>query len=104
MEKDTTKKIEVEEINDKMRPSGIVVNDPNAFRPKVLPLIVILPEGANKAQQERAKVLNGYAYQFPDKWVKEKEKHLQDLEALANEPDPIENGNVKLFVGSKIPS
>ena len=103
MVKVKTDTIETEASNEVTRPSGIKVGDPNQFRPKILPLIVVLPEGASKAQIERAKVLNGYAYQFPDKWEIEKEKHLRDLEALADAPDPIENPNVRLTVGTKLP-
>lgn len=82
--------------------SGIIVNDPETFRPRVLPLIVNFPEGYNpsKAQIERAKVLNGYAYSFPQKWAVEKDKHIADLEALKDAPDPVEDPNVSLTVGT----
>jgi hypothetical protein len=103
--KETTQAPETSETSKTVtRDSGIKVNSPFDARPKVLPLIVILPEDASKAQIERAKVLNGYAYQFPDKWEKEKEKHLKDLEDLKDAPDPVEEGDVKLFVGGRIPN
>lgn len=94
------KKEVVETYEENVRPSGIVVNDPETFRPTVLPLIVVLPKDASKAQIERAKVLNGYAYQFPKKWAVEKEQHLKDLEALKDAPDPQEDENMRLSVGT----
>ena len=86
------------------RDSGIVVADINVIRPKTVPLIVTLPEGASKAQIERAKVLNGFAYQFPEKWSQRKEELIKELESLKDAPDPQEDPNVKLSVGPKIPT
>lgn len=75
--------------------SKIEVNDPLDLRPTELPLIVKLPEGASKAQQEFAKVLNAYAYQNPQKWAVKKDELIKKLESLENAPDPIE-GNLKI--------
>lgn len=100
--KETVEKTVVE--TGETRDSGIIVRDTETFRPKVLPLIVVLPEGASKAQIERAKVLNGFAYQFPDKWAARKEVLLAELEALKDAPDPVENPNApKLTVGTPVP-
>lgn len=93
----------VESEGVQTRESGIIVKDTEMFRPKVLPLVVVLPEGASKAQIERAKVLNGFAYQFPDKWNERKEILLKELEDLKNAPDPVEDPNIKLFVGTSVP-
>lgn len=111
-EKATEKKVKqadtviesAEKATEDARPSGIIVKDPETFRPKTLPLIVVLPEDASKAQIERAKVLNAYAYQFPEKWAERKEKLIKELEDLKNAPDPVENGDVKLTIGTKAPT
>lgn len=75
--------------------SKIEINDPLDLRPTELPLIVKLPEGASKAQQEFAKVLNAYAYQNPRKWAEKKGELIKKLESLENAPDPIES-NLKI--------
>jgi len=81
------------------RDSGIIVNESPLAR-KILPLIVVLPANASKAQIERAKVLNGFAYQFPAKWDVRKEALLKELEALKDAPDPVEDGDTKLTIGT----
>lgn len=87
-----------------VRDSGIEVND-YVLRPKTLPLIVRLPEGASKAQIERAKVLNAYAYSNPKGWSQKKDRLVAELEALADAPDPVEppEGAPRISVGSKLP-
>ncbi len=85
---------------------GIVVRDPQDLRPKSLPLVVTLPADASLAQVEFAKVLNGYAYSQPDKWMIEKDDRthtdefsrtavikglLTQLRELKNAPDPVAN-------------
>lgn len=77
---------------------GIIVRDINVIRPKTLPLIVELPEDASEAQKEFAKVLNGFAYQFPDKWEKRKGDLFKELVAKKNAPDPIVNPDMRLEV------
>jgi len=89
--------------------SGIIVRDPEAFRPVDLPLVVTLPNNASKAQIEYAKVLNAYAYSNPEKWKEKKDTKVLDgrtvlgliakLEALKNAPDPVQE-NVRLTVGT----
>lgn len=96
----------VDEVNtldvgaDTKRESGIIVRDINIIRPKVLPLIVEFPEGyePSLAQVERAKVLNGFAYQFPDQWEKKKAVLLAELEALKDAPDPVVDENSRLEI------
>lgn len=88
------------DINSETRDSGIIVNQ--VINRRELPLVVVLPEGANKAQVERAKILNAYAYSYPNKWEERKEELLKQLEDLKDAPDPIENPNVKLSVGPKL--
>lgn len=85
--------------------SGILVRDPEDFRPKVLPLIITFPEGYNpsKEQVRLAKVFNGFAYQFPDKWKIRKDELLKQLEDAKNAPDPVENPDVHISVGPKAP-
>ena len=93
----------VETENSNTRESGIIVNE-NTFSAKTLPLIVVLPEDASKAQIERAKVLNAYAYSNPVGWASRKEDLIKELEALKTAPDPKEDPNApKLSVGSKVP-
>jgi hypothetical protein len=65
--------------------SGIEVGDPMDLRPKKLPLVVKLPANASSAQKEYAKILNGYAYQNPEKWAKKKGVLLKRLELLADQ-------------------
>lgn len=88
---------EVEDTND-----GIVITDPETYRPSELPLVVKLPEGASLAQVEFAKVLNAYAYQNPEKWADKKEDKIgpdgkvikgliSQLKDLKNAPDPVED-------------
>ncbi len=91
------------ESNMNERESGIIVND-SPFEARKLPLIVVLPADASKAQIERAKILNAYAYSNPIGWKSRKEALLKELEALKDAPDPKENPNApKLSVGSKAP-
>ena len=91
-----------EEIENKVEDNqGIIVTDPEDFRPKDLPLIIQLPAGASKAQIEFAKVLNGYAYSNPDKWREKKDDRLVNgkkvkglltkLREKKNAPDPVSN-------------
>ncbi len=83
----------------------IVVRDPQVLRPKELPLVVELPEGASLAQQAYAKVLNGYAYKNPTKWEVKKESLIAHLRSLKNAPDPVEDPNRRLKIGSnKLPA
>lgn len=87
-----------------VRESGITVNE-NVFQPKVLPLIVNLPPDASKAQIERAKILNAYAYAQPKGWEQKKERLIKELEDLKNAPDPVEDPNApKLSVGTPVRS
>lgn len=95
---------EVEETSgDEVRESGIVVKE-STFTAEKLPLIVELPEDASKAQIARAKILNAYAYSNPVGWKSRKAHLIEELEALKDAPDPVENdGTSKLSVGAKIP-
>lgn len=88
---------------DEADEDGIIVKDPEVLLPKQLPLVVTLPEGASKAQQEYVKILNAYAYQNPRKWAIKKEGLLKTLRSLKNAPDPVENENQKLTIGRKLP-
>lgn len=89
-------KEKVTEKNDE-----IVVNDPQILRPKVLPLVIELPASASAAQVEFAKVLNAYAYKNPEKWAIKKPVLLAQLKALKNAPDPVEDPDRKLTIGTK---
>lgn len=91
----------------------IIVNDPQILRPKDLPLVVILPEGASKAQIEFAKVLNAYAYKNPEKWaIKKDDRQIEGgktvkglitiLKELKNAPDPVEDTGGKLSFSNKL--
>lgn len=80
----------------------IIVRDPEVLRPRELPLVVVLPEGASKAQIEFAKVLNGYAYKNPKKWAIKKAKLIAQLKALKNAPDPIELESGTLKFNNKL--
>lgn len=69
--------------------AGMIVGDPEALRPKELPL-VIKPEGdawANPAQEEFAKILNAYAYRNVEKWAGKKHALLTQLADLAEHPE-----------------
>ncbi len=89
-----------EEVADNARPSGIIVNE-STFSAKTLPLIVVLPADASKAQIERAKILNAYAYSNPVGWESRKESLIAELEVLKDAPDPkIDPNAPKLSVGS----
>ena len=77
------KKQEIVERSVETTASGIEIGEPLDLRPKNLPLVVKLPEGASTAQKEYAKVLNGYAYQNPKKWAKKKNQLIKRLESLA---------------------
>ena|SRR5689334_8522705 len=79
----------------------IVVKDPQDLRPQSLPLVITLPKSASKAQIEYAKVLNGYAYKNPAKWAIKKKVLLAKLEALKNAPDPVEDENSRLIIGTR---
>lgn len=81
-----TKEIEAETENQ-----GIEIGSPLDIRPKSLPLVIKLPEGASLAQIEYAKTLNGYAYKNPEKWEKKKDALIAKLLELKNAPDPIES-------------
>ena len=107
----TNKKIEkevlaestdVEVVDTFIDSDEIIVNDPEILRPKVLPLVIELPETASKAQIEFAKVLNGYAYKNPTKWNIKKTKLIAQLKALKNAPDPKEQLGGKLSYSSKL--
>lgn len=96
---------EVKTVEEKIE-GEIVVNDPQILRPKELPLIVVLPEGASKAQIAYAKILNAYAYQNPEKWAMKKDDRvingavvkglISKLKELKNAPDPIEDSKLKI--------
>ena|ERR1700751_773548 len=105
LEENSKEEEKSDQASDEVTPSGIIVKDPNLFRPKVLPLVVILPPTANKAQQAAAKVINAYAYSHPDKWNKWKKQECLDyLDSLKNAPDPVENPDgPKISVGSVLP-
>lgn len=103
----------VEKISDvETTSSGIEIANPESFRPKVLPLIIKLPETANAAQKEYAKVLNGYAYSYPEKWNNGKKEELIAILEKINELNykeltgvPLkDNSNVQLFVGKPMPT
>lgn len=87
-------------VEDNVRSSGIKVQEPLVRLGTNLPPVIILPPGASEAQIERARVLNGFAYQFPKKWEERKEKLLKELEDLQFAPPPrgLEDG--KLTVGT----
>lgn len=76
----------------------IQVGDPQVLRPKELPLVVVLPENASKAQIKYAEILNSYAYQNTAKWAVKKEGLIQKLRDLKNAPDPVEEN---LTIGKK---
>ena len=82
---------EVKKANDE-----IIVKDPQVLRPKELPLVVELPDGASKAQIAYAKTLNSYAYQNPTKWEQKKDRMIQKLKDLKNAPDPRDDKNLKI--------
>lgn len=87
------------------RPSGIVIKD-TTLRPQEFPLIINLPSDASKAQIERARILNAYAYESPKGWALYSERLLKELEALKDAPDPVElnpNGP-KLEIGPTLPA
>ena len=89
-----------DESSSVTRDSGIIVND-STLKVQELPLIVVLPKDASKAQIERAKILNAYAYAQPKGWEQKKERLLKELEALKDAPDPVEDPNApKLSVGT----
>jgi len=75
---------------------GIIVGDPQLLRPKELPLVVTLPEGASKAQIAYSKTINAYAYQNPDKWEEKKDALIAKLKSLKNAPDPREDSKLKI--------
>lgn len=82
--------------------SGVIVNDVSVGVQE-LPLVVTFKEGytPSASQIERAKVLNGFAYQYPKKWKERKATLLKELDALADAPDPVENPDVRLEIGTK---
>ena len=92
--------------------SGIEIANPDSFRPKVLPLIIKLPDTANAAQKEFVKVLNGYAYSHPDKWNNGKKEELIAILEKINESNYkeltgvslVDKSNAQLFVGKPIPT
>lgn len=90
-------------VEDVEKSDEIVVRDPQILRPVELPLVVILPEGASKAQKEYVNILNAYAYQNPDKWAVKKDILVAKLKELKNAPDPVEE-NARLSVGRKLPA
>lgn len=107
IENDNSPKIEkeVKEVKE-VKTDEIEVNDPMVLRPKELPLVVKLPEGASKAQIAYAKILNAYAYQNPTKWMEKKDDRVVNgamvkglitiLKELKNAPDPREDANLKI--------
>lgn len=101
-EKVLAESTDVEVVDTVIDSDEILVNDPEILRPRELPLVVVLPESASKAQIEFAKVLNGYAYKNPTKWNIKKTKLIAQLRALKNAPDPVELGNGKLSYSSKL--
>jgi hypothetical protein len=80
----------------------IQVGDPQSLRPVDLPLVVILPDDASKAQIAYAKVLNVYAYKNPTKWAIKKDVLIQTLRSLKDAPDPIENPDASLTLNKNI--
>lgn len=76
--------------------SGIEVGSPLDIRPKSLPLVVKLPESASSAQKEYAKILNGYAYQNPEKWEAKKDVLIKRLESLADKEVVIPEGGLSI--------
>lgn len=105
----TKEKIE-DTVDTETTDSGIIVLDPESYRPKTLPLIIKLPETANAAQIAYAQILNGYAYSYTEKWKVRKDELIAILEKI-NESnyksftgiDLVENPNQRLFVGKPIP-
>lgn len=89
------KKNEVEEVAEEVVKDEITFGDPAILRPKELPLIVTLPEGASNAQIAYAKTINAYAYQNPEKFAMKKTAMIEKLKSLKNAPDPRE-GNLKI--------
>lgn len=85
------KEVEKEVIDNE----GITVGDPMLLRPKELPLVVTLPEGASNAQIAYAKTINAYAYQNPEKFAAKKDAMIEKLKSLKNAPDP-RAGNLKI--------
>lgn len=101
-EKVLAESTDVEVVDTVIDSDEIVVNDPEILRPRELPLVVVLPANASKAQVEFAKVLNGYAYKNPAKWNIKKTKLIAQLKALKNAPDPKEQLGGKLSYSSKL--
>lgn len=107
-EPEETKEEATEETTEKGS-EKIVVRDPQVLRPKELPLVVVLPKSASKAQVAYAKILNSYAYQNPEKWHIKKDDRtvggkvfpglISRLKALKNAPDPVGS---KLSIGTKL--
>lgn len=61
------------------------VGDPEALRPRQLPLVIKPKDGGewkNPAQAEWARILNGYSYQNTKKWRKKKVGLLTTLKEL----------------------
>lgn len=81
--KEKLEEVKLVEPKVEKKSDGIEVGEPMDLRPKNLPLVVKLPPGASSAQVEYAKILNGYAYQNPEKWAKKKDLLIARLRSLA---------------------
>lgn len=70
---------------------GITVGNPEALRPKELPLVITPDNGSwkNDAQAEYAAYLNAYAYKNAKKWEKKKAALLKRLVEIGNDPEAI---------------
>lgn len=68
---------------------GIEVGDPEILRPRELPLVIKVPKGGwkNDEQAEYAKVLNGYAYKNAKKWKKKKNLLIARLVEIGKDPE-----------------
>ncbi len=82
----------------------IQVNDVHILKPVELPLVVVLPKDASKAQIAYAQTLNGYAYKNPKKWAIKKNGLIAKLRDLKNAPDPVEDEGPKLSLSRKLPA
>lgn len=93
---------DVAERADNVSRTGITVNDVTpAIRQT--PNVFILPPDASKAQVRLARIFNGFAVQFPDKFEVRKQELIDLLDAAKDAPDPVEDPDRHVSVGPKAP-
>lgn len=90
-EKEVVAPVEETTVPEKNEDDEITITDPEINRPKELPLVVKPGKKgwSNDAQEEYARILNGYAYSNPEKFRAKQDLLIKNLKNLADNPQML---------------